>query len=386
MSKEYNERIFRPGKQLHIRDSWKRNAAPLYLRSTVNIPGRLHFGVLDFTKMAPGLGGGGLGISTDTVRNQISVKISSKPGSCTKPSCEHLVKLFCKIVGYNADNIAVDQGEQIKHKHSGFGSNVSFNTAVIAGLNALFGCPFSSDEVWDIVTQNYVENTPDGENLYFGLDTGVGEACFIYGGLVWVDARYGQGRYVGNVNSENLWVVTAVGDRVKLTGDILQQYGEDETLSGDTETALVASHFAECERKYGADLKRFIKNKMTPALLSNNLPLVLELGWEMNQMSNMKVLEGIYKTEVLQHLNVYMQEKGALYAGMSSAGPGFFMFAKDESCARELGNCLEADFGEYFSGIAVGKAGTKMSIDLEPSLNNHQITRAAKSKAVADYS
>lgn len=365
MESRNQDRFFLPGQNLTLWPQWRRQANARYNKATVSVPGRLHFGVLDFSRMAPGLGGGGLGISTDTVSHRISISRGSEQRGCDIPSGRHLLDLFKRCVGYSGDDIGIYREQSIRHTHSGFGSNVSFNTAVMAGLNALFGSPFTPQDLWDMVTQNYIENAPDGEHLYFGLDTGVGEACFLYGGLVWVDGAQEQGRYIGNVATPELWVVTAVGDRFNLTGEILRHYGEGAALSADTETALVASHFMACEKQYGDAFRRFFQQRMVPALMQNDIHQVLELGWELNQVSNVKVLEGIYRTDVLRNLNRQMQAEGALYAGMSSAGPGYFAFAADRQSAERLGQYLAQHFGDYFKEFRVGRAGAKLSIALE---------------------
>lgn len=364
MNDSIGNRYFYPGQQLQIRPDWLRPATPVYTQATVTVPGRLHFGVLDFSRMSPGLGGGGLGVSTDTVSHTISISRTQEKFHCDIGSATHLLKLFSNCVGYDGSDICIRRHHSIHHTHSGFGSNVSFNTAVIAGLNALFGFPFSPHEIWDIITQNYVENADVPGKLYFGLDTGVGEACFLYGGLVWVDGSQGQGRYIGNVSTPDLWVVTCVGDRQKLCGDVLRVYGEGAVLSQDTETELVASHFMACEQQFGEAFRSFIRRSMCPALQRNDIRQVLAAGWEMNQLSNLKVLEGIYRTDVLQALNTDMQQQGAWYAGMSSAGPGYFAFAGSEDHAHELARYLGAHFGEYFTDFRVGRAGSKMTIDL----------------------
>lgn len=358
------ERYFSPGENMTLRDEWRRKSSPMYIQAKVSVPGRLHFGVLDFSRMAPGLGGGGLGVSTDTVSHTIKITRGTDI-CCSVPSGRHLIKLFTTCVGYTGNDIGIERENTIRHTHSGFGSNVSFNTAVIAGLNALFGSPFSPQEVWDIVTQNYVENAEFDGKIYFGLDTGVGEACFLYGGLVWVDGSQGQGRYIGNVPTTDLWVVTAVGNRVNLTGEILRKFGEGAALSENTETELVASHFMACEREYGQAFREFFRKRMCPALLRNDVHEVLSLGWDMNKFSNVKVLEGIYRTDVLRALDAQMREQGALYAGMSSAGPGYFVFADNQTEARHLARYLKAHFGNYFCDFQVGRAGSKLSIDLD---------------------
>lgn len=361
MSIDSLDRYFSPGERLHIPQRMLRSATPAYDQVEIEIPGRLHFGVLDFSKMGPGLGGGGLGISTDTVAHKIKVSRTAD-GGCDIPSGQHLLALFKKMTGYAIDDIQIIKEASIQHQHSGFGSNVSFNTAVITALNMLFGSPYSPEDIWHIVTQNYVENAEDNKGLYFGLDTGVGEACFLYGGLVWIDASHGNGKYVGNVKADNLWVVTAVGNRITLAGELLKGFGEGAALSDKTETDLVASHFMECEKRYGPCFKKFMKYRMAPAILKGNLNEVLTLGWDLNQLSNIKVLEGIYRADVLNELCSGLKAKGALYAGMSSAGPGFFAFAHCEEKANELANFIESEFGDYFSEALVGRAGSKMKI------------------------
>ena len=143
-----DERYFQPGQRLHLRPEWKRKAEPLYAQARVSAPGRLHFCVFDFSKMAPGLGGGGLGISTNTAGNEIVVSVgkSGAQGDLA-PSGQHLLELFKQAVGYGKDDISIVVPERIAHFHGGFGSNVTFNTAVMAGLNAVFGSPFSVQEI-----------------------------------------------------------------------------------------------------------------------------------------------------------------------------------------------------------------------------------------------
>lgn len=356
------ERYFLPGQNLNVWSHWQRQQQPRYATATVSVPGRLHFGVLDFSRMAPGLGGGGLGISTGTVSQIITISRRHE-GGCSVAAGRHLLALFKQCVNYTGNDIHIQLDARIKHTHSGFGSNVSFNTAVMAGLNSLFGSPYSPHDLWDMVTQNYVENTDDNR-LYFGLDTGVGEACFLYGGLVWVDGSQGQGRYIGNVDTPDLWVVTGVGNRARLTGEKLRAYGEGAALSADTETELVASHFMECEARYGDAFREHFHNRMVPALLRNDIRELLAQGWNMNEFSNTKVLEGIYRTEVLRALNRDMRECGALYAGMSSAGPGYFAFADSERKAQSLCAHLSVHYGNYFSDFRVARAGAKLGISL----------------------
>lgn len=305
-------------------------------------------------------------MSTSTAVNKVLISRKRNSAQAMTATTQHLVQLFKELVDYTGDDICVEIQEKIQFSHAGLGSNVSLNTAVIAGLNALFGSPFSVEDLWDIITRNYVENAADGQSLYRGLDTGVGEACLLYGGLVWIaeGEGMGNGRYIGNVATDGLWIVTAVGDIGRLSGDVLKAFGENADMSGKTESEVVAGKCNEYQKKYGAALHAVLHG-MRAALLRNDLSGLLSTCWDMNEVGNMKVLEGIYEPAVLHDLVKAMRNAGALYAGMSSAGPGFFAFADSEHSALRLKSVLQDRFGDCFSNFAVGRAGTRMSIYLD---------------------
>ncbi|WP_027160029.1 hypothetical protein [Methylobacter luteus] len=364
--KSSTNKLFLPGQDFTIRPEWRRTAQPQYTQALVYAPGRVHFCVFDFSKMGPGLGGGGLGVSTSTAVNKVLISRKRNSGQEMTATTQHLVQLFKELVNYADDDIFVDIQEKIKFSHAGLGSNVSLNTAVIAGLNALFGSPFSVENMWDIITRNYVENATDGQSIYRGLDTGVGEACLLYGGLVWIAEgdSMGDGRYIGNLATDGLWIVTAVGDIGKLSGDVLKAFGENADMSGKTESEVVTGKCNEYQRKYGAALHTVL-HRMRADLLRNDLRGLLATCWDMSEVGNIKVLEGIYEPAILHNLIKAMRKAGALYAGMSSAGPGFFAFADSEHSALRLQSVLQDQFGDYFSNFAVGQAGSKMSVYLD---------------------
>jgi predicted sugar kinase len=357
---------FLPGNNLTVFPQWERKAQPVYQRAEVSVPGRLHFSVFDFQQMAPGFGGGGIGVSTSTVGHQVVVaRTSPGAGGSDVPSGRHMLELFKRTVGYERDDISVTRPRAIQHKHSGFGSNVSYNTAAMAGLNALFGSPLSPADMWEMITRNYVENTKDDKQVYFGLETGVGEACLFFGGLVWIDEKHGNGRFLGNLTSDRLWVTTAVGNYDTLATDALKAHGAGADMSDTTEAGFVPTHFMEWQKRYGDDWRAFIEGKLRPALYRNDLFAFLKLGWELNSLSNMKVLEGIFRTDVMRDYDETMQREGALYAGMSSAGPGFYAFSDSEDAGRRIADIMKTRFSKHMSGVAVARAGEKLSIDVK---------------------
>lgn len=366
MPNDAASRYFLPGENFVVRPEWRRPARPLYARARVRAPGRLHFNVFDFSRMQPVTpGGGGLGTSTTTVVHEVEVWAGPRGAAdeVTIPTARHLVRLFAELTGHPAEELHVSVPARIAHVHSGFGSNVTFNTALVAGLNALFGSPLSVPEMWDLLTLNFVENA-DGERLYWGLETGVGESCLLYGGLVWVDEHC---RFVGSVPTEGLWVVTASGIVEKLASPMVLEL-ENAAAQGVGDTAeadIVAREAQRYQQEFGAEMRRFLDTRMRPALLRGDAHGLLSLGWELNRVGTFRLLERMYRADVLNALADAVRAEGGLYANMSSAGPSFFVFAGSEEGAQHLRTVLEERFGDYFRDVAVGRVGTKLTVELE---------------------
>jgi predicted sugar kinase len=357
---------FLPGEQFRIRDEWRRPATPVHRRARVWAPARLHFNVIDFFRMQPMIpGAGGFGFSTTGASSQVEVSVDAGGGADGAPAtARHLTRLFCELVGHAADDVAVRVPACIRHVHSGFGSNVTFNTAVVSGLNALFGTPFSVPEVWDILTQNFVENAGAGDgHVLWGMDTGVGEACLQYGGLVWVDQ---WARYVGSADTAGLWVVTASGDTAALASERVRGFGQGGAHGvGDLdERESVVTLCFDYQRQYHERVLDFLERRMKPALLRNDVRAFLAQGWALNEVGTFRIMEELWRKDVLHGVMRVARECGALYAMMSSAGPSIFAIAEGRGRAEEIAAALEGEFGQFYSGFAVGEAGVRMRIDL----------------------
>lgn len=359
------ETHFAPGTDFRIRAEWRRPAQPVHARVRVRTPGRLHFNVWDFTKMQPVLpGAGGVGISTSTGFTEVEVTrgAAASGPAADFPTARHLLALFKALVGYEGDDVHVSVPARIRHVHSGYGSNVTFNTALVAGLNALFGTPFSVPEMWDILTQNFVENANDGERVYWGLDTGVGEACVLYGGLVWVDA---DARYTGSATA-HLWVVTAAGDPAALGVKRLQELGQVPTHGlGDVEEQEVL--YRECmeyQAEYGERLAHFLEHRLKPHLLRDDAHGLLEACWDMNTIGNHRILERFWGKKVMGDISDTARRAGALFATMSSAGPSLFALTDTEEQAVRVRDALQAVLSDTHSHFQIGRAGEKLRIEV----------------------
>ncbi|HSU15960.1 hypothetical protein [Longimicrobium sp.] len=357
---------FLPGEQLCIRDEWRRPASPVHSRARVWAPARLHFNVIDFFQMRPRIpGGGGFGFSTTGAHGEVEVSVGGGgSGGKMVPTALHLVRLFCELVGHDPSTVSVGVPRRIGSVHSGFGSNVTFNTAVLSGLNALFGTPFSVPEIWDMLTQNFVENADtDNVHIYWGMDTGVGEACLQYGGLVWVDQF---ARYVGNADTSGLFVVTARGDTAKLAAERVKSFGQGGVHGiGDADELESLEFCFQYQREYHDRVLPFLERRMKPALLRNDARAFLSHGWELNEIGTYVIMEDLWNREVLRGVLRTAREAGALYAMFSSAGPSLFAISDGRERAEAVAAALESGFGEYYDAFAVGEAGVKMRIELE---------------------
>lgn len=357
------ERYFLPGTDFRIRPEWRRPARPLFERARALAPGRLHFNVWDFSKMAPVIpGGGGLGCSTSAAVSEIEVTAGGGTIEAPVPTAAHLAGLMAEMMGYEG-GLKVSVLGRIAHVHSGYGSNVTFNTGVVAAVNALFGTPFSLAEMWDILTRNFVENA-DEEHVYWGLDTGVGESCLLYGGLVWVDEF---ARHVGHADLDGVYVVTAAGDKDALANARLRALGQTTTrgVGDEEEKELLAIECQRYQAEFGERHTDFVERTLKPYLLRNDAVGLLRRGWELNEIGTYQVLLAYWDPEILEATVRTAREAGSLYAMMSSAGPSLFALAEDRDTAERVRDALEASFGDYFSNFAVGRAGVRLTVEVE---------------------
>jgi adenylate cyclase class IV len=360
---------FDPGQQLRIRPEWYRRARPVHRRARVVTPGRLHFQVIDFNKMRPVTpGAGGIGTSTTTACSEVEITVGEGGGGpASVPTAEHLIRLFTRLVGYEGGDLHVSVPARIEHVHSGYGSNVTFNTGVLAGLNAVFGTPFSVPEMWDILTQNFVENSDDeAGKLFWGVDTGVGEAAVLYGGIVWVDEH---ARYIGSADADGLWLLTAKGDTRTFGNEKLREFGKSiERGVGDLDEFDVTQGVTfDYQAEYGERLLDFLERRMKPYLLRNDARGMLEQGWELNEVGSVVVLGTIWKADVLDAILRTVREAGGIYSTMSSSGPSVFAVCDSEAAAHRVREALEPRFPEYLSNYAVGRAGTRLRVEIDPA-------------------
>lgn len=358
-----DQNLFIAGKNLWIEDKWRRSASPKSSMVKVCSPGRLHFSVFDFFAMRPPLpGGGGIGISTSTVNTTLQICIEPGPQTvnyCSIPATfKHIRSLFCTLIGFDDEKLGIKLEEKIQYQHSGFGSNVTGNTALFFGLNYLFGNPFSPNEIYKILTHNYVENDENSNNkVYFGYDTGIGEAAVLFGGFVLTDVK---GKFVGRINPTT-YVVTATADKNKLS--LNQEYkGYGSKQKSETETLRTAPiKITDFQKEYN-DRLYALQTRLTGFFKKHDITAFQSNLWDINRYGSFEYMRRKFSHTVLDNFVNISRKNKAIYAGISSAGPSMFALANDIPTAKKIESELKKELSSYFYSFQIGAAGNKVHI------------------------
>jgi hypothetical protein len=353
---------FMPGRNLVIRKEWRRTAAVVSPAVTVTAPGRLHFSIFDYLQMRPPLpGGGGIGISTGIFENIIALSVGF-PGAERQhipPSARHIFLLFRALLGNDLDDIAIEVRTHIPHTHCGFGSNVTLNTGIFWGLNAIFGYPFTREEAFTILTHNYVEST-DEHHVHLGFETGVGEAALLFGHVVLVDEIC---RFVDAIPAPELFSVVAKGRMSTLAYDDYIQRG----LVAAGETGAVEARINEevgmvHQREFGPALNQYLFEELVPVFRAGDYPGLCARINRLNDLGTFKRMQHSYRKDVMLAFERTGRELGALYCGISSAGPALFGLMPDRARAEQFRKVIERDFAEHVERVLIGPAGRPLEV------------------------
>ncbi|MBX2925463.1 MAG: hypothetical protein KF746_24915 [Chitinophagaceae bacterium] len=344
-SKSLPEFIF-PSINYIIKKEWRKEAMPRYGKVKVISPGRLHFGVFNFEKIRVGVpGGGGIGVSTSAAKNIITVQITKQRKSPIKliPQVEHLLKLFSTLVNYDWRRIDIKIVEQITHKHSGLGSNISLNIGVLFALNKLFDEPFSIDELCKINMHNYIEGY-NKSMVALGMDSGLGSPSILLGGLTWVNE---DGEFCGNLPLLEHYCLLAIPNKQRK-----KSHPNNENLD-----------ISKIDEISKGKLKEFIPNTFWKAFQSKNPKKVFEVCREFNSIWCNHFMKSIYGERFLKKFEIFSEKLNAIYAGMSSEGPSLFMiFENQDDLNQAMLKTTKNPELKHFKIIS-GKIGEKLHYD-----------------------
>jgi predicted sugar kinase len=362
---------FLPGRNFCIQDEWLRKSMIASPRVEVVSPGRIHFSLFDYNHMRPPLpGGGGIGISTGAFTNNVVLQSGIKGSGIDHlpPAAQHIFMLFKALLGVEQDDISVAVKNKMPYSHCGYGSNVTLNTSIFWGLNAMFNYPFTREEAFTILTHNYIESTDD-KMVHWGFDTGVGEAVLLFGGFVLIDERC---RFVSSISVPELYTVIAKGKMASLAcEDYISRGLVENGETGSVEAQINEEIGMVHQREYGKLLKAFLYEELIPVFEANDYEGLRRQIWKLNDLGTFKRMQISYKREVMLGFEEAAQSKGAIYCGISSTGPSMFGIMDNAANAGEFKKEIQETFSEYFEYPAIGPAGQALTVSVSPAGENY---------------
>ncbi len=305
------------------------NKRPIQTKITVTVPNRLHmfttrslFNVNNMT--------GGAGISIES-NQKMSISVDENTSNNETPSL--VLDFFCEIL---KEKIGFQGGIHVSytnvlHKHCGFGTTVSQICALCIAINYLYGGSISNTDIRRLIMEHYREEV--GNELVRGLETGVGPACSLYGGINYV------------TNSESL-VHLEVPEQISVITFIPQETSFNRNISYEEE-------FGHRFKSYQADEESL--EVRTDLLYRKYIPALLKMDWsELGSITEKLHTMGLKRFECERFNYVYeikmidyLLESGALIAGLSSLGPlNYFLIEDDkindvEKILRDEGYALQ---------------------------------------------
>ncbi|MBI9089222.1 MAG: hypothetical protein JEZ12_08400 [Desulfobacterium sp.] len=333
-------------------------------RVDVVSPGRIHFSLFDYNHMRPPLpGGGGIGISTGAFTNNVVLQSGMKGSAIDHlpPAAQHIFMLFKALLGYERDDISVAVNKKMPYSHCGYGSNVTLNTSLFWGLNAMFNYPFTREEAFAILTHNYIESTDD-KKVHWGFDTGVGEAVLLFGGFVLIDERC---KFVNSVSVPELYTVIAKGNMAALAcEDYISRGLVENGETGSVEAQINEEVGMVHQLKYGKSLKAFLDEQLIPIFEADDYEGLCRRIWTLNDLGTFKRMQMSYKREVMLGFEEAAMSKGAIYCGISSTGPSMFGIMDNAAKAAEFKKEIEERFSAYFEFPTIGPAGHALTVSI----------------------
>ncbi|MDH7476258.1 MAG: hypothetical protein QHH09_02180 [Microgenomates group bacterium] len=354
---------FYPGNYFHISKKWYKKTSKHCRLVKVKAPARLHFSVFNFLAMKPPQpGGGGIGISVSMKNSEVIIRYADKfdheKESSVPATAKHLRLLFCQLTNNDPKKIQITHCRSNSLLHTGLGSNVSFNTAVFYGLNELFYRPFNKQEIFDILTHNYVENDESNHlKIFMEPDTGIGEASILFGGFVLTDTK---GKYTGNIEAPDIYVLVAIANKEKF---ILADGYSNKNSAQKSETLCLETaekYVKKFQAKYGKKLESYLENILIPIFLKKNKKKLYSNLWNLHENGITEFLRWTYGATIINKFLKIAKENNAIYAGMSSAGPSMFVIVKNRQLALTVKKKIVAQIGDYFKDYYISEAGKKI--------------------------
>ena len=134
------------------------------------------------------------------------------------------------------------------------------------------------------------------------------------------------------------------------------------------ETGLVEAKINEevgmvHQKQYGHQIKQFLRTELEPIFVNNRKEELFAKIWKLNDIGTFKRMQMSYRPDVMLDFEARSKTAGAIYSGISSAGPSMFALFDEKAKADSLIKNLPENLSLYFDHYRVDHAGEKIETD-----------------------
>ena len=247
------------------------------------------------------------------------------------------IRLFGELLG---DHRAIDCRLRLDERiltHSGLGSHAVCGAALLGALNAMYGHPFSDEELTEIFLLNYVERS-GARKVRSAVSTGIAFEC-LRGGMVCLSA---QRREMARIGTDRALAVVAIITRNQRL--VRRRGAASQRQNGRAPNAVGRGSLAEelfasiAEREHGEFLR------LARVCAAENVERV-EHGYGLpSGARHMLAL-----AQASPQIDVY---------GVTSDGPSLFAIARDHAAVRNLAEAWRG--AGIATHVVVSKIGRAM--------------------------
>lgn len=306
----------------------------------IRFPTRVNTMVLDLTKLAPNedmiFPAGEVLISVDkpvivktkflrNFNNQLQIGDNTK----RKALVNHAYQLMCQALGISP-SLYIDVDDSNVIKHCGLGSSGATLGAVCSSINELFGSPIKSLDLLKYITNNYGEETTDGEKDLIQSVASIGGSIStgLFDGGIQVIT--GNATPIMSCNYNGKVIIGVPRDYNPLTAkeqiELEDKYIFNNPPTQDENTAI--------SLKYREMTAYKMLNHALPLLIGGDISGVSEMAYDFNFKSGgIKMHNWLYPrmSEIADNIiNLYQQGK-CDSIGKSSVGPAFYALVSNEA-------------------------------------------------------
>ena len=317
-------RLFDPGDELILTISGE-GKHPEYDGVTIGFPGRVHITPVDCNRFDFGKpGGGGLGFAID-LENSLDIVVSDSDEVDAEPLQEplihHYVLLMRKVLGFTFGLRIKCSMADVMQLHSGLGSSIALACGCVQGINVLCGAPLSHEEVRRLIGDNFAEVCQG--RLSRGLETGVGSAVILRGGLAFVGDEI-----VTLYSSRNLDGIPVV----------LVRPGAPRPDSDQPESLDMLNRSLLLDASYRYVRAYRIVMDIIPALTRGDLKALGDVIWDFQfSGTHLSMVQGRFDLGLeLLRIMMLLRRAGTPIVGMSSVGPTIYAVSKDPAPVIDL--------------------------------------------------